>query len=296
MRQDAGERAALVGHADRHPARPCGPQGFDRQCRGTAARRSRPDQAEWLADGGALSGIPFAEGENPPRALDRDGLDRGCAQAFADAARARGPAGSRGRADPCAPMAICCTSSCRRSPTGAPTNMAARLENRMRFPLEVFDAVRAAFPVRSPGHHAGLGDRLGRRRLGHRADDRLCASSRSSAAAPRIHVSSGGSGIQRSRSRWVRATRCRSRALSKQATSACPSIAVGMITEFEQAEAIVGTGDADLDRLGSRTILYDPRWPWHAAAHFGETVSAPDQYLRCQPRQFRSLFESVRQQ
>jgi 2,4-dienoyl-CoA reductase-like NADH-dependent reductase (Old Yellow Enzyme family) len=55
-----------------------------------------------------------------------------------------------------------------------------------------------------------------------------------------------------------------------------PVIAVGLITEFEQAEAVVGTGDADLIAL-ARTILYNPRWPWHAAAHFGGHVKAPDQ-------------------
>jgi 2,4-dienoyl-CoA reductase-like NADH-dependent reductase (Old Yellow Enzyme family) len=37
-----------------------------------------------------------------------------------------------------------------------------------------------------------------------------------------------------------------------------PVVAVGLITEFEQAEAIVGTGDADLIAL-ARTILYNPR-------------------------------------
>jgi 2,4-dienoyl-CoA reductase-like NADH-dependent reductase (Old Yellow Enzyme family) len=63
-----------------------------------------------------------------------------------------------------------------------------------------------------------------------------------------------------------------------------------LITEFEQAEAIVGTGDADLVAL-ARAILYDPRWPWHAAAHFGAQVSAPSQYLRSQPRQFTNLFK-----
>jgi len=51
---------------------------------------------------------------------------------------------------------------------------------------------------------------------------------------------------------------------------------VGLITEFEQAEAIVGTGDADLIAL-ARTILFNPRWPWHAAAHFGAQVKSPDQ-------------------
>ena len=68
-----------------------------------------------------------------------------------------------------------------------------------------------------------------------------------------------------------------------------PVIAVGLITEFEQAEAIVSTGDADLVAL-ARAVLYNPRWPWHAAAHFGARVSAPNQYLRSQPRQYPELF------
>ncbi|RZM07605.1 MAG: oxidoreductase, partial [Sphingomonas sp.] len=75
----------------------------------------------------------------------------------------------------------------------------------------------------------------------------------------------------------------------KQAVS-IPVVAVGLITDFEQAEAIVGTGDADMIAL-ARTILYDPRWPWHAAAHLGGKVKAPKQYLRSQPRQFKDLFE-----
>lgn len=68
-----------------------------------------------------------------------------------------------------------------------------------------------------------------------------------------------------------------------------PVIAVGLITEFEQAEAILTMGDADLVAI-ARAIA-DPRWPWHAAAHFGERVLAPDQYLRSQPRQLRHLFD-----
>src|SRR3712207_5633557 len=69
-----------------------------------------------------------------------------------------------------------------------------------------------------------------------------------------------------------------------------PVVAVGLITEFEQAEAIIGTGDADLIAL-ARTILYNPRWPWHAAAYFGATVAAPSQYLRSQPARYRGLFD-----
>ena len=68
-----------------------------------------------------------------------------------------------------------------------------------------------------------------------------------------------------------------------------PVVAVGLIMEYEQAEAIIGTGDADLVAL-ARAILFDPRWPWHAAAHFGAQVKAPSQYLRSQPNHYRDLF------
>ena len=79
--------------------------------------------------------------------------------------------------------------------------------------------------------------------------------------------------------------------LARAVKHACglPVVAVGLITDYEQAEAIIGTGDADMIAL-ARTILYDPRWPWHAAAHLGGTVTAPPQYLRSQPRRFCGLF------
>ena len=44
----------------------------------------------------------------------------------------------------------CCTTSCRRSPTSARTRTAAASQNRMRFPLEVFEAVRDAWPAHKP--------------------------------------------------------------------------------------------------------------------------------------------------
>jgi 2,4-dienoyl-CoA reductase-like NADH-dependent reductase (Old Yellow Enzyme family) len=47
-----------------------------------------------------------------------------------------------------------------------------------------------------------------------------------------------------------------------------------LVVDFEQAEAIIGTGDADMIAL-TRGIHYDRRWPWHAAAHFGARVKAP---------------------
>jgi hypothetical protein len=39
----------------------------------------------------------------------------------------------------------------------------------------------------------------------------------------------------------------------------------------------------------ARAILYDPRWPWHAAAALGAEVVAPPQYLRAQPSRVKNL-------
>ena len=66
-----------------------------------------------------------------------------------------------------------------------------------------------------------------------------------------------------------------------------PTLAVGLITEPQQAESILANDEADAVSL-ARAMLYDPRWPWHAAAELGAQVSAPKQYWRSQPREFRT--------
>lgn len=68
-----------------------------------------------------------------------------------------------------------------------------------------------------------------------------------------------------------------------------PVIGVGLITEPAQAEAILQEGQADAIAL-ARGILYDPRWPWHAAAALGASVTPAPQYLRCEPRDARGVF------
>ncbi|MNI90256.1 salicylyl-CoA 5-hydroxylase [compost metagenome] len=62
-----------------------------------------------------------------------------------------------------------------------------------------------------------------------------------------------------------------------------------MITEPEQAESILRHNQADAIAL-ARGILYDPRWPWHAAAALGDSVVPAPQYLRCEPRDARGVF------
>ena len=72
-----------------------------------------------------------------------------------------------------------------------------------------------------------------------------------------------------------------------------PTLAVGLITEPQQAESIIANGEADAVSL-ARAMLYDPRWPWHAAAALGARVQAPHQYWRAPPREHADLFEGAR--
>ena len=142
--------------------------------RGTAARRCRPTSPA-AGRRVAPSAVPHAAGEEPPLALD-------ARRAANDPRRLRGaPRGARARLGldgieihararlPAAPVPVAA-----RQPARA-THYGGSLENRMRFPLEVFDAVRAAFPGRAAGLDAHLGDRLGAGRLGHRRHGRAVA-------------------------------------------------------------------------------------------------------------------------
>ena len=233
----------------------------------------------------APSAIPFEAGQQPPVALDRDDLTR-VREAFAAAAQRAARLGVDAVQLHCAHGYLLheflSPLSNRRDDEygGSP-------ENRMRFPLEVFDAVRAAFPadlavsMRVSGTDWADG--------GWDIDQTIAfARALEARGCAAMHVSSGGlipaQQIPVGPSYQVPLARA-----VKKATR-MPVIAVGLITEFEQAEAVVGTGDADLIAL-ARTILYNPRWPWHAAAHFGAQVKAPDQYLRSQPRQYPDLFD-----
>ena len=72
-----------------------------------------------------------------------------------------------------------------------------------------------------------------------------------------------------------------------------PVIAVGLITEPKQAEEILASGKADLVAIG-RGLLWNPRWPWVAAAELDGTVEAPRQYWRSQPRAHMAIFGTTK--
>ena len=247
----------------------------------------RPDQPDgWQTF--APSPIPFIIGEHPPLELDREGLAR-IRGAFADSARRAARLGIdavqlHGAHGYLLHQFLSPLSNVRTDEYGG------SIEKRMRFPLEVFDAVPEAFPADRPVTvRVSATDWAPH---GWDIDQTLVfARALESHGCSAIHVSSGGltpaQKIPVGPSYQVPFARA-----VKQATGT-PVVAVGLITEFEQAEAIIGTGDAHMIAL-ARAILYDPRWPWHAAAHFGATVKAPNQYLRSQPSRYRDLFATTR--
>jgi 2,4-dienoyl-CoA reductase-like NADH-dependent reductase (Old Yellow Enzyme family) len=264
------------------------------------AGRKGSSQAPW--DGGAqippdaplgwhtvsASKLPHAEGEVPPTALDDAGLAR-IKQAFVDA-----------------------TLRCARLGVDAIEIHAAHgyllhqflsplanqrtdvyggsLANRLRFPLEVFEAVRAAFPAGKPvwvrvsasDWVEGGWDVDQTVAFGQALKARGCTA---------LHVSSGGvsprqviplaPGYQVPFAERIKAE------------VGLPTFAVGLITEAAHAESILSQGHADAIAL-ARAVLYNPRWPWHAAAQLGAQVQAPRQYWRSQPREFKDLFVGAR--
>ena len=160
------------------------------------------------------------------------------------------------------------------------------LENRMRFPLEVFDAVREAIPDTPLTVRLSATDWV--------PDGWVITQSIEFCKAleaygcDAVHVSSGGVD-PRQQIPLVPGYQVPLARAIKQAVNV-PVIAVGLIRDYEHAEAIVATGDADLVAI-ARAILYDPRWPWHAAAHLGASVTVSGQYMRSQPSRYKELFQ-----
>jgi 2,4-dienoyl-CoA reductase-like NADH-dependent reductase (Old Yellow Enzyme family) len=160
------------------------------------------------------------------------------------------------------------------------------LQNRMRYPLEVYDAVRAVFPERKPiGVKVSATDWVEggwdlpqtiefARELKKRGVDWIDVSSGGASPLQKIPLSPG---YQVPFAQAI-----------KEATGVT-TMAVGLITEAKQAEEIVASGKADMVAL-ARGMLYDPRWGWHAAAELGGQVYAPQQYWRSQPSTQKELF------
>mgnify|MGYP001601738883 CR=1 FL=1 len=220
------------------------------------------------------SAVPFAEGWHTPTALDRAGLAR-VRDDFVMAAKRADRLGidlvELHAAHGYLMQQFLSPLVNRRS-----DDYGGSLANRMRFPLEVFAAVRAAWPTGVP-----LGARINgtdavdggwsiedavifaRARQGRGADC-VCVSGGATGGTAKIPIGPGYMGplAQRVKRETGLATR-----------------AVGMIVTPAQAEAVVASEQADMVAL-ARAVLDDPRWAWHAAEALGARTAYPPQYER----------------
>jgi anthraniloyl-CoA monooxygenase len=139
------------------------------------------------------------------------------------------------------------------------------LENRLRFPLEVFAAMRAAWPSERP-----MSVRISATDWvegGVTGDDAVeIARAFMSAGADIIHVSTGQTSPNAKPvygRMWQTPFSDRIRNEGR-----IPTIAVGNVTEPDQVNSIIAAGRADLVAL-ARPHLADPAWTLHAAAELG---------------------------
>ncbi len=151
--------------------------------------------------------------------------------------------------------------------------------NRMRFPLEVFEAVRAVWPQERPlGVRVSATDWmeggwtpeetvLFARELKRLGCDFLDVTSAHLDPRQKIPLAPGYNVPFAENIR-------------KEAD--IPVMAVGMITRPRQAEEIVASGKADLVAI-ARAVMDDPRWAWRAARELGDKTIYPRNYQRCEP-------------
>ncbi|MFL5577863.1 MAG: bifunctional salicylyl-CoA 5-hydroxylase/oxidoreductase, partial [Gemmatimonadaceae bacterium] len=242
-----------------------------------ATKRMWEGMDEPLEDGGwevmAPSPLPYKPGMQVPRAMTRADMER-VRDEFVRATRMGAECGFDMLELHCAhgyllSAFITPLSNRRTDQYGGP------LANRLRYPLEVFAAMRAAWPDERPmsvrisatdwvegGIDGGDAVEIARAFAGAGADVVHVSTGQTSADAKPVF----GRMFQTPYSDRIRNE------------AGIPTIAVGNITEADQVNSIVAAGRADLCAL-ARPHLSDPHWTLHAAAELGYAAQPwPVQY------------------
>jgi 2,4-dienoyl-CoA reductase-like NADH-dependent reductase (Old Yellow Enzyme family) len=152
------------------------------------------------------------------------------------------------------------------------------IANRMRFPLELFVAMRDAWPSSKP---------MGVRFNGTDWDDKGLliedavefAHSLKKLGCDFFDISGGGNSL--SRPEVKPGYQAQFAAAIKEATGV-PTMAVGMIRDPQIAEKLVSDGTCDMIAM-ARGFLFEPRWPWKAAYELRGESNYPMQYARANP-------------
>ncbi|MEM9047827.1 MAG: NADH:flavin oxidoreductase/NADH oxidase [Pseudomonadota bacterium] len=229
----------------------------------------------WVTD--CASAVPYLPGWPEPRAMDEAALSR-VKTAFVDAARRAERAGfdlvELHMAHGYLLHQFLSPITNRREDAYGGSSTA-----RMRYPLEIFQAVRAVFPAEKPvmvrlsatDWIDGAWDLEQSIAFCHTLKEMGC---------DMIDVTSGGLD-QRQKITAGPGYQVGFAQAIRDAVG-IPTMAVGQITEPIQAETILATGQADMVAL-ARGMLWDPRWAWRAALALGEEIPLPAPYARCNP-------------
>lgn len=224
----------------------------------------------------APSPIAFTDGWHTPTELDEAGMDR-VVEAFVESARRADRAGfalielhaAHGYllSQFLSPISNQRTDAFGGSP-----------EKRMRFPLQVAQAVRDAWP-----RNKALGVRFNGSDWveGGISIEEVQAFGRAlhEMGYDYLHLSSGGNVARASIPGGEPGYQLAFAEAVKQAVPEAVVMAVGMILTPAQAEEIITSGQADMIAL-ARAVLDDPAWGHHAAAALGVDQHMPDQYAR----------------
>jgi 2,4-dienoyl-CoA reductase-like NADH-dependent reductase (Old Yellow Enzyme family) len=241
-----------------------------------------PDEGAWTTLG--PSAMSYGEAWPPPQALDLEGLSA-VKQAFVESTR-RAARLDFDLVELHAAHGYLLHEFLSPLSNQRTDNYGGNLENRMRFPLEVFAALRAVWPEAKP-----LGVRISATdyaESGWSVDDSLVfAAALQARGCDYIDVSGGGlvpwqtvavgPGYQVSFAARIRQE------------VGIITMTVGMINQARQAEEIIARGQADMVAL-ARGMLYDPRWTWHAAEELWVDLEYPPQYRRCRPSRWPQAF------
>ncbi len=232
----------------------------------------------------AASPIPYGPQNQVPKAMDRADMER-VRDAFVAATRRAAAAGFDWLELHCAHgyllSAFLCPLTNRRT-----DDYGGSIENRCRYPLEVFRAIRAVWPedrpisVRISAHDWAPG--------GNTPEDAVVIARQfKEAGADMIDVSSG----QTTRAAKPVYGRMYQTPFADRIRNevGIATIAVGAIFEADHVNSIIGAGRADLCAI-ARPHLADPAWTLHETAKLGSPHGLwPKQYLSGRDQLYRNL-------
>ncbi len=160
------------------------------------------------------------------------------------------------------------------------------LENRIRFPLEVFRAVRDVFHQdKVVGMRLSATDWV---EGGWTLEETVrLAAELKAAGCDYVDVSTGGLDMRQAIPLAL-GYQVPFGETVRQKTG-IKTMTVGLITSAKQAEDIIATGQADLVALG-RGVMYDPRWSWHAAEELGVSIPFAPKMMACHPSMRPQVF------